>query len=93
MASITEKTISACNGLQISAVSKEWAEQAWSSDFCESAGLPEVLENSVDDCKHFVKELQSLLMIARQWSVDGNSSSNEGMNCCIALWCFLFELS
>lgn len=78
MASITERTISACNGLQISAVPKDWAEQAWGADFCEFLELPEVLENSIVDCKYFVQELQSLLLIARQWSQENHNNSNEG---------------
>ena len=78
MASITERTISACDGLQISAISKEWADQAWNSDFCEPLELPEVLENSIVDCKYFVKELQSLLLIARRWSREISLCLNEG---------------
>ena len=79
MASITERTISACNGLQISALPQDWADQAWSSDFCESSELPEVLENRLVDSKYFVDELQSLLLIARQWSGGSNGGRlNEG---------------
>lgn len=79
MASITDQTISACDGLNISSIPPDWAEQAWGSDFCESSELPEVLENRLLSCKYFVHELQSLLMAARKWLRGGNDSVvNEG---------------
>lgn len=74
--STTERTISACNGLQISSIPKEWSDQAWNSDFIESQGLPEVLESSIFDCGYFVQELQELLVVTRLWTNQG--SSNEG---------------
>ena len=52
----------ACNGLQIPAISLDWADEAWSSDFCEPVELPEVLENIIVDCKYFVGDLQTLLV-------------------------------
>ena len=77
--SITERTISACNGLQISSIPKEWADQAWNSDFIESQGLPEVLESSIFDCGYFVRELQELLVISRLWTTAvGQDNLNEG---------------
>ena len=94
MASITERTISACNGLQISALPQDWTDQAWSSDFCESSELPEVLENRLVDGKYFVDELQSLLLIARQWSAGGNDGRlNEGKLNISWLFGALFEFS
>ena len=47
MASSRERIIQmqACNGLQVPAISLDWVDQAWSSDFCEPVELPEVLEN------------------------------------------------
>ncbi|KAJ7392208.1 Condensin-2 complex subunit D3 [Desmophyllum pertusum] len=79
--SITERTISACNGLQISSIAKEWADQAWNSDFFESQGLPEVLENNIFDCRYFVEELKALLTISRLWTSTGvgQGSLNEGL--------------
>ena len=78
MASTTERTISACNGLQISEISNDWAEIAWSSDFCEPLELPDLLENCIVDRKYYIKELQNLLLISRQWSRGSSSSSNDG---------------
>ncbi|KAK2566224.1 hypothetical protein P5673_009693 [Acropora cervicornis] len=54
MASSRERIIQACNGLQVPAISLDWADQAWSSDFCEPVELPEILENRIVDCKYFV---------------------------------------
>lgn len=77
--SITERTISACNGLQISSIPKDWADHAWNSDFLESQGFPEVLENNILDCGCFVRELQELLLISRLWTTsEGQDSLNEG---------------
>ena len=77
--SITERTISACNGLQISSISKDWADNAWNSDFLEFQGFPEVLENNILDCGCSVRELQGLLLISRLWTTaDGQGSLNEG---------------
>lgn len=78
MASTTERTISACNGLQISKISNDWAEIAWSSDFCEPLELPDLLENCIVDRKYYINELQNLLLISRQWSRGSSSSSNDG---------------
>ena len=76
--SITERTISACNGLQISSIPKDWADHAWNSDFLESQGFPEVLENNIFDCGCFVRELQELLVISRLWTTaEGQGSLNE----------------
>ena len=41
MASSRERIIQACNGLQVPAISLDWADQAWISDFCEPVELPE----------------------------------------------------
>ncbi|KAM7435860.1 Condensin-2 complex subunit D3 [Porites harrisoni] len=79
MASTTERTISACNGLQISKISNDWAEIAWSSDFCEPLELPDLLENCIVDRKYYINELQNLLLISRQWSRGSSSSSNDGL--------------
>ena len=77
--SITERTISACNGLQISSIPKDWADHAWNSDFLESQGFPEVLEDNIFDCGCFVRELQELLVISRLWTTaEGQGSLNEG---------------
>lgn len=78
--SITERTISACNRLQISSIPKEWADQAWNSDFIESQGVPEVLERSIFDCGYFVRELQELLVVSRLWTSTtvAQGSVNEG---------------
>lgn len=77
--SITERTISACNGLQISSIPKDWADHAWNSDFLESQGFPEVLENNILDCGCFVRELQELLLISRLWTTaEGQGSLSEG---------------
>lgn len=77
--SITERTISACNGLQISSIPKDWADHAWNSDFLESQGFPEVLENNIFDCGCFVRELQELLVVLRLWTTaEGQSNLNEG---------------
>lgn len=78
--SITERTISACYSLQISSIPKEWADQAWNSDFIESQGLPEVLESSIFDCGYFVRELQELLVVSRLWTSTAvvQGSLNEG---------------
>lgn len=75
--STTERTISACNALQISSVPKEWADQAWNSDFIESQGLPGVLESNIFDCGYFVQELQELLVVSRLWT---NAASQGGSN-------------
>ncbi|XP_020601239.1 condensin-2 complex subunit D3-like isoform X2 [Orbicella faveolata] len=78
--STTERTISVCNGLQISSIRKEWADQTWNSDFLESQGFPEVLENNIFDCGCFVRELQELLVISRLWTAaEGQGSLNEGL--------------
>ncbi|XP_068707976.1 condensin-2 complex subunit D3-L-like isoform X1 [Montipora foliosa] len=79
MASTRERIIEACNGLQISSVPLDWTEQAWSSDFCESVDLPEVLENRILECKYCVDDLQTLLVTVRQWSTGCNESVNEGL--------------
>ena len=85
--SITDRTISACNGLQISSIPKEWADHAWNSDFLESQGFPEVLENSIFDCGCFVRELQELLVISRLWSTEeGQGSLNEGNLTFLIIW-------
>lgn len=76
--SITERTISACQSLQISSISKEWTEDAWNSEFCESQGFPEVLENSIFESRYFVRELQELLLISKQWTAVSQDSVNEG---------------
>ena len=77
-----ERVIQACNGCQIPAISLDWAEQAWSSDFCEPAELPEVLENRIVDCKYFVGALQTLLVSLRHYSTRCNQSVNEGKYGC-----------
>ena len=64
MASSRECIIQACIGLQISL---DWADQARSSDFCESVELPVALENV--DCKYFVGDLQTLLVPLKHWPV------------------------
>ena len=64
----SEWIIQARNGLQIPAISQEWAYQAWSSDFCEPVELPEVSENRVVDCKYFVGDLETLLVFLKLWS-------------------------
>lgn len=85
--SITDRTISACNGLQISSIPKEWADHAWNSDFLESQGFPEVLESSIFDCGCFVRELQELLVISRLWSTEeGQGSLNEGNLTFLIIW-------
>ena len=62
MASLRECIIRACNGLQIPAIFLDWADQAWSSNFCEPVELPEVLENRIVDCKYFVGDLETLVV-------------------------------
>ena len=47
MAPSRERIIEVCSGLQIPTISLDWADQAWSSDFCEPVELPEVLENRI----------------------------------------------
>ena len=42
-ASSRESIIQACNDPQIPAISLDWADQTWSSDFCEPVHFPEVL--------------------------------------------------
>ena len=85
--SATERTISACNGLQISSIPKEWADHAWNSDFLEFQGFPEVLENNFFDCGCFVQELQELLVISRWWNAaQGQGSLNEGNLTFLAIW-------
>ena len=85
--SITERTISACNGLQISSIPKEWADHAWNSDFLEWQGFPEVLENNIFDCGCFVRELQELLVISRLWSTsEGQGSLSEGNITFLVIW-------
>ncbi|XP_067053086.1 uncharacterized protein [Acropora muricata] len=79
MASSRERIIQACNGLQIPAISLDWADQAWSSDFCEPVELPEILENRTVDCKYFVGDLQTLLVSLKHWSTRCNQSVNEGL--------------
>ena len=78
MASSRERIIEICNGLQIPAISLGWADQAWSSDFCEPVELLEVLENTIVDCKlkYFVGELQILLVALRHWSTRCDQSVN-----------------
>ena len=78
MASSRERIVQACNGLQIPAISLDWADQAWSSDFCEPVELPEILENRIVDCKYFVGDLQTLLVSLKHWSTRCNQSVNEG---------------
>ena len=78
MAFSRERIIQACNGLQVLAISLDWADQAWSSDFCEPVELPEVLENRIVDCKYFVGDLQTLLVSLKHWSTRCNQSVNEG---------------
>jgi len=85
--STTERTISVCNGLQISSIRKEWADQTWNSDFLESQGFPEVLENNIFDCGCFVRELQELLVISRLWTAaEGQGSLNEGNLTFLTVW-------
>ena len=85
--SIIERTVSACNGLQISSIPKEWADHAWNSDFLESQGFPEVLENNIFDCGCFVRELQELLVISRLWNTaEGQVSLNEGNLTFLIIW-------
>ncbi|XP_074618441.1 uncharacterized protein LOC141877386 isoform X2 [Acropora palmata] len=79
MASSRERIIQACNGLQVPAISLDWADQAWSSDFCEPVELPEVLENRIVDCKYFLGDLQTLLVSLKHWSTRCNQSVNEGL--------------
>ena len=78
MASSRERIIQTCNGLQIPAISLDWADQAWISDFCEPVELPEVLENRIVDCKYFVGDLQTLLVSLKHWSTRYNQSVDEG---------------
>ena len=85
--SITDRTISACNDLQISSIPKDWADHAWNSDFLESQGFPEVLENNIFDCGCFVRELQELLVITRLWTTaEGQGSLNEGNFTFLIVW-------
>ncbi|XP_044174621.1 condensin-2 complex subunit D3-like isoform X3 [Acropora millepora] len=79
MASSRERIIQACNGLQVPAISLDWADQAWSSDFCEPVELPEILENRIVDCKYFVGDLQTLLVSLKHWSTRCNQSVIEGL--------------
>ena len=75
----TEKTITACSNLQISSISQEWTENAWNSEFCESQGFPEVVENSISDRGYFVRELKELLLISKQWTTSTSQDTlNEG---------------
>ena len=67
-----------CHGLQIPAISLDWADQAWSSDFCDPVELPEILENRIVDCKYLVGDLQTLLVSLKHWSTRCNQSVNEG---------------
>ena len=80
MAASRERIIQACNGLQVPAISLDWADQAWSSDFCEPVELPEVLENRIVDFKYFVGDLRTLLVLSlkHSWSTRCNQSVNEG---------------
>jgi len=78
MASSRERIIQACNGLQIPAISLDWADQACSSDFCEPVEFPEVLENRIVGCKYFVGDLQTLLVSLKHWSTSCNQSVDEG---------------
>nr|XP_058971616.1 condensin-2 complex subunit D3-L-like [Pocillopora verrucosa] len=76
----TEKTITACSNLQISSISREWAEDAWNSEFCESQGFPEVMENCMIDRGYFVRELKELLLISKQWTTSVSQDAlNEGL--------------
>lgn len=89
----TEKTITACSNLQISSISREWAEDAWNSEFCESQGFPEVLENCMIDRGYFVRELKELLLISKQWTTSvSQHASNEGELAVEALYYFASEL-
>ena len=64
---------------KIPPISLDWADQAWSSNFCEPVELPEVLENRVVDCKYFVGELGTLLVSLKHWSTRCiNQSLKEG---------------
>ena len=89
----TEKTITACSNLQISSISQEWAEDAWNSEFCESQGFPEVLENCMIDRGYFVRELKELLLISKQWTTSVSQDAlNEGELAVEALYYFASEL-
>lgn len=89
----TEKTITACSNLQISSISREWAEDAWNSEFCESQGFPEVMENCMIDRGYFVRELKELLLISKQWTTSvSQHASNEGELAVEALYYFASEL-
>lgn len=89
----TEKTITACSNLQISSISREWAEDAWNSEFCESQGFPEVMENCMIDRGYFVRELKELLLISKQWTTSVSQDAlNEGELAVEALYYFASEL-
>ena len=89
----TEKTITACSNLQISSISREWTEDAWNSEFCESQGFPEVVENYMIDRGYFVRELKELLLISKQWTTSVSQDAlNEGELAVEALYYFASEL-
>ena len=68
-----------CMASKIPPISLDWADQAWSSNFCEPVEVPEVLENRVVDCKYFVGDLGTLLVSLKHWSTRCiNQSVKEG---------------
>ena len=68
-----------CVASKISPISLDWADQAWSSNFCEPVGLPEVSEIRVVDCKYFAGDLGTLLVSLKHWSTRCiNQSVKEG---------------
>lgn len=78
MAATTESTIKACNELYLNSIPEDWADQAWEAEFCESSGLPDVLQDHAIEFNYFGEAFTKLLGACRQWARREQDSTREG---------------
>lgn len=78
MATLVEKTLEACNLLNLREIPKQWSDQAWENDFCVFEGLPDVLEENVEANQYYKRGLGQLLACCRTWSTTTQDSTVEG---------------
>ncbi|XP_031558321.1 condensin-2 complex subunit D3-like isoform X2 [Actinia tenebrosa] len=78
MATLVEKTLEACNLLNLREIPKQWSDQAWENDFCDFEGLPDVLEGNVEANQYYRRGLCKLLACCRTWSTTTQDSTVQG---------------
>ena len=85
MASTTDLILESCASLRLSSIPTEWADHVWQSEFCESSGLPEILQQQAPECEYFKEAFATLLHGCRRLltTKEQSTSTNEGQ---LFLW-------